>query len=169
MDLTARAPQLLLCLTSRNLAASSHSCYQQPTIFVGTCCVFVKSLQESQRIATLRTLPVKLEVVCSDGRAAVFPTLSLFSWERWLKPFGAEVVSSLLITAEVLLLLWPGVGTFWCMSLFWQPEPDIFLATFFDWDCLGGGNGFLAEAVVNCVAHGPMCCGGIVTNSIRSC
>ena len=38
---------------------------------------------------------LKLEVVCMDGMHAVFPTLSPFKWERWLKPFGAEVVSLL--------------------------------------------------------------------------
>ena len=50
------------------------------------------------------------------------------------------------------------------MSLFWQPELDLF----FDLNALGKGTGLFAEAVFNCDAHGPMCGGGSATNSIRS-
>ena len=50
------------------------------------------------------------------------------------------------------------MDTFWAMSLFWQPEPDIF----FDLLRLGSGVGFVAEAVFNCEAHGSMCCGGSI-------
>lgn len=50
-----------------------------------------------------------------DGMHAAPPTLSPFSWESWLKPFGAEVASSLLITAEVLLLWMPGTQSFWVL------------------------------------------------------
>ena len=54
------------------------------------------------------------------------------------------------------------------MSLLWQPEPDIFLAIFFDLKNLGKGTGFVAEAVFNCDTHGSMCGGVDATNSIRS-
>ena len=38
---------------------------------------------------------LKLVVGCMDGIHAAPPTLSPFKWERWLKPFNAEVVSLL--------------------------------------------------------------------------
>ena len=47
---------------------------------------------------------LKLDVNCMDGMHAVLPTLSPFNWGRWLEPFGAEVVSLLLNTAEVFVL-----------------------------------------------------------------
>ena len=108
-------------------------------------------------------------VACVDEKHTGPTTFSPFNWGRWLKPSGAEVVSSLLNTAEVLLLLWPGAGTFlphwsWCCSpepdilLDWWPDSVIFLAIFFNFnlDCLGRGVGFIAEAF-EIVLHTVLC------------
>ena len=94
-------------------------------------------------------------VACRDGNVTGPFAFSPFTWGRWLKPFSAEVVSSFLNTAEVLLSYGLGIGIFFGII------PDCS-------NDLGSGIGFLAETVDNRVAHGVMCGGGSATTLVES-
>ena len=67
-----------------------------PPVNVSTCIIRkYYSRPTCAKIATHKISYIdilKLVVGCMDGIHAAPPTLSPFKWERWLKPFSAEVV-----------------------------------------------------------------------------